>query len=232
MTSDGRSPGGAPARGVTRLLLVRHGESTWNAVRRWQGRADPPLSERGERQARDAVTIAADQGPFDGVVTSTLRRARRTGDLLAEGLGVEVLGRLDDLSERDAGEWEGLTRDEIHVGYPGFLDEGRRPPGYEADDDVVARAGRALLELVRRRPGATLLVVSHGGVVNALERHSGEDWRRLDNLEGRWFAAAAAMDGNASSLGAPTSLRAEGPRIHLLGDPTVSDGDPPVSGYA
>lgn len=233
---DGESteqPAG-PDGAVARFLLVRHGESTWNAVRRWQGRADPPLSERGEQQARDAVGRATAEGPFDGVVTSTLRRARRTGDLLADGLGLDVVDRLDDLCERDAGEWQGLTRDEIHAGYPGFLDEGRRPPGYEADDDVVERAGRALVDLARRRPGSTLLVVSHGGVINALERHGGRDWLRLDNLEGRWFHLEPDGGGVRSTpgeAGSDPSLRPTGDRVHLLGDVGSVD-DPPTPGYA
>jgi probable phosphoglycerate mutase len=170
-----------------RVLLVRHGESTWNAVRRWQGQADPPLSERGEQQASDAVGEAAELGPFATVVTSTLQRARRTGELLAHGLGVSIGGAVEALAERAAGDWEGLTRDEINARYVGYLDEGRRPPGYESDDRVVARAAAALHDVARRHAGGSLIVVSHGGVINALERDEGEPWVRLDNLEGRWF---------------------------------------------
>ncbi len=204
---------------VTRLLLVRHGESTWNAVRRWQGRADPPLSERGEVQARRAVAIARSLGPFGGVVTSTLRRARATGDVIGNGLGIDVLAPLDGLGERDAGEWEGLTRVEIEERYPGYLAEERRPPGYEGDPSIVERSSAALTSLIGTE--LPLLVVSHGGIIHALERaHDGGDpWRRLDNLTGRWFEID--HDG----------IRPVGERVALVpdGGPAIP---PPDRGYA
>lgn len=174
---------------TTRMLLIRHGESTWNAVRRWQGQADPPLTERGEAQAGRAAVAAADHGPFDLVVTSTLQRASRTGQIIAAGTGVGFADPIDDLKERAAGEWEGLTRSEIEARYPGYLDADRRPDGYEDDASIVARAGSAMANLAAEHRGASLLVVSHGGVIHALERaHDGEaGWQRLDNLTGRWF---------------------------------------------
>ncbi len=174
---------------TTRVLLVRHGESTWNAVRRWQGQADPPLTERGEAQASRGATAATEHGPFDAVVTSTLRRASRTGEIIAAELGVPMLEAMDGLIERAAGEWEGLTRSEINERFPGFLSHDRRPAGYETDESIVARAGSAFASLAMAQPGATVLGVSHGGVIHALERvhDGGGGWQRLDNLTGRWF---------------------------------------------
>lgn len=203
---------------TARMLLIRHGESTWNAVRRWQGQADPPLTERGEQQAADAVAGAAGHGPYLTVVTSTLQRARRTGELLASGLGVPLADPVEALAERAAGEWEGLTRDQINERYVGYLDEGRRPPGYEADERVVDRAGAALVELAGRHDGESLVVVSHGGVINALERDEGEAWVRLDNLEGRWFEIG---DGKLTPVGE---------RVHLI--PDVVDDEPVDRSYA
>jgi broad specificity phosphatase PhoE len=171
------------------MLLVRHGESTWNAVRRWQGQADPPLSERGERQARNAALAARHHGPFDVIVTSMLQRARRTGELISSGLGVQLGTAISGLSERSAGEWEGLTRGEIEGQFPGFLAEDRRPPGYESDASIVERSAEALRLIQVDHPGATVLVISHGGIIHALERAWSDDegWQRLDNLTGRWF---------------------------------------------
>ncbi|MFK7917475.1 MAG: histidine phosphatase family protein [Ilumatobacter sp.] len=174
---------------VTRMLLVRHGESTWNAVRRWQGQADPPLTERGEAQAGRAALATADHGPFDLVVTSSLQRAARTGQIISDATGLSLAEPHRALIERAAGEWEGLTRSEIEAKYPGYLDADRRPEGYEDDASIVARAGGAMVALSADHPGRTLLVVSHGGVIHALERaHDGDTgWQRLDNLTGRWF---------------------------------------------
>jgi len=171
-------------------LLVRHGQSTWNAEQRWQGQADAPLSTLGEHQSAAAAAAAAELAP-DRVLASDLTRARRTAELLVpEGLAVEA----DPVwRERHAGEWEGLTRAEIEARYPGWLDEHRRPPGYEDDDEVLARVQPALESLLLG-PGApdgpTLLVVTHGGVIGTLERHLHAPWVRVPNLGGRWFHGA------------------------------------------
>ena len=174
---------------VTRVLVVRHGESTWNAVRRWQGQADPPLTERGEAQARRAAVASVDHGPFDAVVSSSLQRASQTSRIIADAIGLSVSKRFHSLAERDAGEWEGLTRTEIEERFPGYLAGDRRPPGYESDESVTARADVALRDLAAAFTGQTVLAVSHGGVIHALERaHDPEGgWQRLDNLTGRWF---------------------------------------------
>lgn len=174
---------------TTSFLVVRHGESTWNAERRWQGRADAPLSALGERQARSAASVVGSLGRFDVIVTSSLRRARRTGELIAKEAGMPLGDAVVDLAERSAGPWEGLTRTEIDDRFPGYLADGRRPEGYESDQSVVERALTAVTQLSATRPGQQLLVVTHGGVIGALERHLGDDDElpKLDNLEGRWF---------------------------------------------
>lgn len=206
---------------MTRMLLVRHGESTWNAVRRWQGQADPPLTERGEAQASRAAVAAADHGPFDLVVTSTLQRALRTGEIIAAGTGLDFAEPIDALKERAAGEWEGLTRSEIEARYPGYLAADRRPDGYEDDAAIVQRAGFAMTGLAAAHPGGSLLVISHGGVIHALERaHDGDaGWQRLDNLTGRWFEVSEA------------GMRPVGSRVALVpdGGPNIP---PPDRNYA
>jgi len=194
---------------TTSLLLLRHGESTWNAERRWQGRADAPLSELGERQARAAAAQLVGLGPFDAVVTSTLQRARQTGRLIADAASIVFGDAIGDLQERSAGQWEGMTRVEIEAAYPGFLAAGERPAGYEPEDAVVARALSALSTLVAAKPHHRLVVVSHGGVIHALERHAfgpDHDWLRLDNLEGRWFEF---VDGRLVVVGERVSLAGE-----------------------
>lgn len=200
----------------THLFIVRHGESTWNAIRRWQGSSDPPLSERGEDQARAAGAALDLLGGIDGVVTSAMQRARRTGELLAEVAGVPLLDPVEHLGERCAGAWEGLTRVEIEEQYPGFLASGDRPEGFEPEESVVARAFRAVATLVATHVGRRLVVVSHGGVIHALERHIGAvegEWQRLDNLEGRWFVVDAER------------VCVTGDRIHLLADAPATPED-------
>jgi len=184
---------------ATRVLLVRHGQSTWNADARWQGQADPPLSALGEQQALDAARHAHG---VDALWSSDLQRARRTADLMGQHLGLDV--HVDArLRERHAGEWQGCTRDEIEEHWPGYLASGRRPPGFETDDALLDRVVAALSDLRREHAGDTVLVVTHGGIVRTLERHFGDEvGGLLPNLGGRWIeTAAATTDGGGWTLG-------------------------------
>jgi broad specificity phosphatase PhoE len=178
---------------VTRILLVRHGQSVWNADGRWQGQADPPLSELGQTQAASA---SARVGIVDGIYASDLLRAHHTAEIVAAPIGADVA--VDPrLRERSAGDWEGRTRAEIDEGWPGYLESGRRPAGYEADESVLARVLEALGEMAHAHDG-DVLVVTHGGVVRTLERHLGGDADGLiPNLGGRWVH----HDGGTMRLG-------------------------------
>lgn len=182
---------------MTRMLLVRHGESIWNADGRWQGQADPPLSDRGRQQAVDA---AAAIGTVDAIVTSDLERAADTGTTIARMLGVDHVATEPRLRERDAGPLSGLTRPEIHERFPGLLpddpagfrpdDEGqpRWPEGWEPDAELWERVQVALLAIAQLVPDGEVVVVTHGGVIYAVERHlGGPDRGRLANLDGTWI---------------------------------------------
>jgi len=167
---------------MTRMLLVRHGQSVWNAEGRWQGRADPELSDLGRHQAH---TAAGRVGAVDVIVASPLRRAHTTAMIIGEALGIGPLVVDPDLVERDAGEWSGLTRGEIEAAWPGWLEAGRRPPGYEHDEEVLRRLVSALDRIHDAYGGAEVLVVCHGGLIYALEGHLGAPSGRIPNLGGR-----------------------------------------------
>lgn len=180
---------------MTRFLLVRHGQSEWNAAGRWQGQADVALTDLGRRQA---VVAAGAVGPVDAIVSSDLRRASETAQLMAAELGIDTIHTDSNLRERDAGEWSGLTRAEIHRAWPGSLPDdpsaritvpanGPRPPSWEDDDRLLARATAALRRWASALGQRNVLVVTHGGVVYALEGHLGEPAGRLANLDGRWL---------------------------------------------
>ena len=100
---------------TTSVLLVRHAQSTGNAERMWQGLIDAPLSELGEAQARAA---AAAVGGVDAIVASSMERAWRTAEIIAETLGVGPVIRIPELRERDLGAWTGLTTREITTRWP------------------------------------------------------------------------------------------------------------------
>ena len=166
----------------TRVLLVRHGQSAWNAEGRWQGHADPPLSPLGEVQAQHAAKAV---GPVHAVVASDLVRARVTAELIAAIVDAGPVRLEPRLRERDAGAWTGLTRTEIDAQWPGYLLDGRRPEGFELDDAILDRIIEALLDIHRAHPGRRVLAVAHGGVIRAVERHLGIEDGLVPNLGGR-----------------------------------------------
>jgi probable phosphoglycerate mutase len=180
------------------LLFIRHGQSEWNALGKWQGQADPPLSDLGRAQARlaaAAISAASSRvaSPVAGIVTSTLVRALETATIISDVLGVHPVHLESDLVERDAGEWSGLTRAEIDERFPGYLDSGTRPRGYEPDDAMLARTLRGVDAIIDRftpvDEPATVVVVTHGGVIYTLEGHLGAPFQRKANLAARWIVA-------------------------------------------
>lgn len=188
---------------TTAVLMVRHGQSTWNAEGRWQGWADSPLTPLGEQQAVDAIEHLRGLG-ISAVVTSDLQRARRTGELIAEGLGLAPVTVDPDLRERDVGVFSGNTGAENQERYPQAFDEVGRVidiPDGESIEQLLERVIPALLRVSHRFPAATVLVVAHGGVIRNLERHFGAPPEaNTPNLGGRWFDVC---DGGRIDLGDP-----------------------------
>lgn len=150
---------------MKRLLLVRHGESEWNAVRRLQGQADIALSEKGETQARALAPLIEQLAP-DLAITSDLRRARHTAELL----GFPDARSEPDLREVNVGDWTGqeiarITADQPED-YRGWRAGTFAPPGGESWADFCARTVRATEGAMKSAD--RLLVVCHGGVIRAL----------------------------------------------------------------
>jgi broad specificity phosphatase PhoE len=178
---------------VTRILLVRHGQSAWNASGRWQGWADPPLTELGRQQAW-AATAAI--GTVDAIVASDLERAITTALVISEAIGVGPVVIEPGLKERDVGEWTGCTRAEIAERWPeAFAQllataEGAAPatpPGGEPADVVLERVTAALLRIADLvGPAGEAVAITHGGVIRGVERSLGESPAPIPNLGARW----------------------------------------------
>jgi len=161
---------------VRRLLLARHGQSVSNAVRRFQGVQDVPLSELGRRQA-EALADALRGRRIAAVYSSPLQRARHTAELAAVALQAP-LRSVDDLRELSLGEWEGCTVEEVQARpgnpYACWVRDpvGSLPPGSEPLAAVQARVVQALADIERAHPnGDDVLVVCHGGVISAYLAH-------------------------------------------------------------
>lgn len=152
----------------TQLVVLRHGETAWNAERRFQGHADTPLNERGRRQAEAAARRLA-HFEFDAVYSSPLRRAFDTARLVAPGREIITDPRLMEIN---VGSWAGRTRDEVIADmpeYPALYASGadfRRSPTGETLAEIVARGLPALREIAANHSGRTVLIVSHGLLLN------------------------------------------------------------------
>jgi 2,3-bisphosphoglycerate-dependent phosphoglycerate mutase len=156
---------------VTTLLLVRHGETDWNAERRWQGHADVPLNERGRSQALTLAEELVGEGRVDAVYASDLARARETGEIVSRRLGLDlVLDR--DLREIDVGSREGRTWTEI--------DDQPEWDG-EPSNAHASRVLRALLRIAQAHDGGRVLVVTHGGSMRRVHEHLGLESLRITN---------------------------------------------------
>lgn len=193
---------------TTRLLVLRHGQSEWNAEGRWQGQADIALTAQGVTQAQQA---AEKLGAFDLIATSTLQRARRTAEIIVDHLGLKDLLVDDRLKESHIGPWQGLTYEEIEAGWPGFLNSRQQPPGFEPNSNVVARMTQAFIDIADKCRGGQALVISHSGAIRTLRRELNVVDTRLENLGGSWF-----------EIDAQNKLRA-GRQISILGELNSSE---------
>lgn len=158
-----------------KLLLLRHGQTDWNAADRYQGRSDIALNDRGVQQARGAAQRLASV-PLDLVLASPLARARRTAEIALAGRGLEI--RLDDgLMETAGGSWEGLTYAEIAGRWPGDYAAWRAshpehgPVAGETPGEAGARVVTTLESSVGERQDGQVLVVAHGGCLRAATAH-------------------------------------------------------------
>jgi alpha-ribazole phosphatase len=154
-----------------RLTLVRHGPTEWNALRRFQGRTDMPLSAHGRAQAR-AIAETLRSEPFDRIYSSDLLRAAETARILGESRGAEIT--FDDrLREFNFGHWEGLTWDEIVAANPHLAGLGSTavklyaPENGESFPQVRERVASFLDDLTRQNHRAAA-VVTHAGVLHSM----------------------------------------------------------------
>jgi len=191
MSATGEVSGARPGRG-RRVILWRHGQTSWNVERRFQGTTDVALTEAGLAQARRAARLLVSLKP-DAIVASDLQRAANTAAELAVLTGLDVTHD-EGLRETYAGTWQGLTDAEIRAKFPEEFaawkhDHAVRRGGGELETEVADRAVPAVLGALERVPAhGTLVVVSHGGTIRTtigrllgLEAHHWESLGGLTN---------------------------------------------------
>jgi probable phosphoglycerate mutase len=160
---------------ATRIIAIRHGETSWNVDARIQGQLDIGLNDTGQWQARRVGEALASE-PITAVYSSDLSRAHATAQQIAEKAGVPVIPHTG-LRERSFGMFEGKTFDEIRTNWPDQANNWRQripewqpPEGGESLLALRERVTRTLQELAARHPGEQIVVVAHGGVLDALYR--------------------------------------------------------------
>ena len=151
---------------MTRIVLVRHGQTAWNREVRFRGQADVELDEFGLQQAQATGRYLAARWPVVAVYASPLRRATQTAEAIARAHGLTA-HPLEGLLDIDFGEWQGLSPDEVAQRYPALYEAWWEAPhtvcfpGGEGLDDVRSRVVAALSDVIARHPEQAVALVSH-----------------------------------------------------------------------
>ena len=160
----------------TRLVVIRHGETAWNASTRIQGHTDIPLNDHGHRQAQLLAQALVDAEPLDAVYSSDLQRAHATALAVAQATGAPLRTHVG-LRERAFGEFEGRSFDHIETELPQAAQLWRTrvpdwsPPG--GGESLLVMQQRVLTtldELAQQHLGQHIALVAHGGVLDILYR--------------------------------------------------------------
>jgi probable phosphoglycerate mutase len=157
---------------TTRILLVRHGETTLTAEDRFAGSTDVPLGPSGRMQA-ERLAVRLDRDSIAAAYCSPMQRTVETAAIVARPHQLQLI-KVDGLREIDHGRWEGLRRGEVEARYPDEYSAWEEDPftfapsGGESGVQVVARALPVVREIVVAHPGATVLVVSHKATIRLI----------------------------------------------------------------
>ena len=159
---------------MTRLVLIRHGESVFNLERKYSGQLDVPLTEKGVLQAQKTADYILENYKIDAVYSSDLSRAINTAKPISDPLGLEI--KTDPrLREIYAGQWQGLYFADVGVIYKEEYEnykadkENARTLGGEGMQDVMKRTVESVLEIANANDGKTVLISTHNGPLMSLE---------------------------------------------------------------
>ena len=151
---------------MTVLILIRHGETAWNVIGRYQGQADPPLNERGRKQAQKVAQELKEKTQIDRLFTSPLRRTKQTAEEIAKMLEIPLHSD-PRLMEIHQGDWQTKLRSEIEEAYPDLFHRWESepwqvtPPGGEHLSQVQTRVYTAVDEIIQRYPHQKIGLVIH-----------------------------------------------------------------------
>lgn len=188
-----------PAGGRLRLVLVRHGQTAGNADRLLHGRTDHPLNDTGLLQAERAAARIHEGFEIDAIVSSPLRRASTTAEIIGRSFGIQHVYD-DDLQEMDFGDFEGMSVEQFLADHPELAAKAFDPsdqdlawPNGESRSGFHQRVAKAFTRLSRSYDHCTVVVVAHGGVLGSylaqVQGGSPNDWQayRLPNCAISWI---------------------------------------------
>lgn len=189
---------------MTRICIVRHGETDWNRTGKIQGKTDIELNETGIQQAKECSQYLS-QYDWDVIISSPLSRAARTAEIINKKLNLPLI-KMEEFVERDFGTAEGLSKEERVAKYPD-----KKYPGQETRESVVHRVTKGLEWILQEYPEQRVIVVAHGAVINIIlaifsNHELGSGKTRLVNaglseieyINGRWQVNYANESGHLS----------------------------------
>jgi alpha-ribazole phosphatase len=153
---------------LTKIILIRHGQTTWNALGKYQGQSDIELSKMGIEQA-ERLTQNFPLAKIDAIYSSDLKRAHKTAQCIASQFNLPVQTKTA-LREVDFGDWEGLTYDQINSKWGGMMQhffanpDTDQIPGGESFVQLQQRATQAVLAICHDHPDQTVVIAAHGAV--------------------------------------------------------------------
>lgn len=213
------------------MVLWRHGRTSWNEQRRFQGHSDVPLDEVGRNQAKLAARMLAQLEP-SAIISSDLQRALYTAGVLGDELGLAV--HVDpELRETYAGVWEGLTRDELEAQHGEDLaawaaGSDLAPGGGERRSAVAARMTHSIEQALLTVPDdGVLIVVTHGGsaraAIGAMLGLPKQYWAILGVLTNCAWCVLAETAGTWAAVGPEPGWRLVEYNARTLPEDTAAD---------
>ena len=160
---------------MTRLILVRHGQSLSNELHVWGGQSNSPLTALGEKQAKAVAAAICATEKVDAIYTSDLDRAYQTGLTIAKGFGLPVTEKCPALREINTGRWTGSLIEGTESQEPELVEKRKKDiahftfPEGESYRDLYERGRRAILSIVKKHEGECVLIAAHGGLLRTFE---------------------------------------------------------------
>lgn len=160
---------------MSKLIVVRHGQTDYNVEKRYTGSTNVVLNEKGIEQAKITAHKLKDYD-IDVIISSTLNRARQTAEIISKEINIQLIEMIE-FREKNAGVYEGLTRDEAKSKYPDLWEKFSTPiydealPGGETIREVEERVFSALEQIRKNYPSdKNVLVVTHGFISRVINK--------------------------------------------------------------